>query len=121
MAKKLKKTNPALIALIHELKKQSLETDAQLWKDIAKRLEKPLRSWPVVTLDHLDTTVQEKETALVPGKVLSQGQLSKKMQVAAWSFSEKSKEKIKKAGGTALTIEELIKKNPDGKNIRIVG
>jgi len=121
MARKLKKTNPALIALIHELKKHSLEKDIQLWKDIAKRLEKPLRNWPVVTLDHLDKTVQEKETALVPGKVLSQGQLSKKIQVAAWSFSEQSKEKIKKAGGTSLTIEELIKKNPDGKNIRIVG
>ena len=121
MVKELKKTNPALIALIHELKKQSRETDTQLWKDIAKRLEKPLRNWPVVTLDHLNKTVNEKETALVPGKVLSQGKLSKKMQIAAWAFSDKSKEKIKKAGGTSLSIEELLKKYPDGKNIRIVG
>ena len=121
MAKKLKKTNPALIALIHELKKQSKDHDAQIWKDIARRLEKPLRNWPVVTLDHLNNTVHEKETALVPGKVLSQGQLSKKLQVAAWAFSEKSKEKITKAGGKSFSIQELIKTNPDGKNIRIVG
>jgi large subunit ribosomal protein L18e len=121
MAKKLKKTNPALIALINDLKKQSQDHDVRIWKDIACRLEKPLRNWPVVTLDHLNTTVQDKETALVPGKVLSQGNLSKKIEVAAWAFSEKSKEKITKAGGKTLTIQELIKNNPDGKNIRIVG
>ena len=29
--------------------------------------------------------------------------------------------KIKHAGGKSLTIQELMKKNPKGKNIRIVG
>ena len=121
MAKKNKKTNPMLNALIQELKKQANENDAQIWKDIAVRLEKPSRNWPEVNLDKISKYTKEKETALIPGKVLSTGNLTKKVSVAAWSFSEKSQEKIKKAGGKCMPIEELLKSNPKGENIRILG
>ena len=120
MAKK-NKTNPMLVSLIQELKKQSNENDVAIWKDIALRLEKPSRNWPVVNLNRISQHVNEKETALIPGKVLSDGKLTKKVSIAAWSFSEKSKEKIKKAGGKTMSIEELIKSNPKGENIRILG
>ena len=121
MPKKNEKTNPMLINLIHELKKQSSENDVSIWKDIAKRLQKPLKNWPEVNLDKIDTYIQKNETALVPGKVLSSGNLTKKVDIAAWSFSEKAEEKIKKSGGKCLTIEELMKNNPKGKDIRILG
>ena len=120
MAKK-NKTNPILVSLIQELKKQSYENDVAIWKDIALRLEKPSRNWPVVNLDRISKYVNEKETALIPGKVLSDGKLTKKVSIAAWSFSEKSKEKIKKAGGKTISIKELVKNNPKGENIRILG
>jgi len=121
MPQKMKKTNPALIQLIHELKKQSTEQDAPIWKDIAKRLEKPSRNWAEVNLDRISKYVLDSETALIPGKVLSTGNLTKKIPIAAWAFTEKAQDKIKKAGGKTLSIEELLKKYPDGKNIRIVG
>jgi len=121
MAKNNKKTNPELISLIQELKKQSSEQDVDIWKDIATRLEKPLKNWPIVNLNRISKYTNEKETALVPGKVLSTGNLTKKVTVAAWQFSENSIAKIKKAGGKTLTIEELIKSNPKGKDIRILG
>jgi large subunit ribosomal protein L18e len=121
MAHKIKKTNPVLIQLINELKKQSNEKDAPIWKDIAKRLEKPTNNWAEVHLDRINKHVHDKETALIPGKVLSTGNLTKKITIAAWAFSEKAEEKIKKAGGTSISIEELMIKNPEGKNIRIVG
>ena len=121
MVKKNNKTNPALISLINELKKQSKEKDVSIWKDVALRLEKPSRNWAEVNLNNINKHVNDKETALVPGKVLSTGNLDKKITIAAWSFSEKSKEKIKKAGGKTITIDELMKNNPDGKNIRIMG
>ena len=121
MVKKIKKTNPALISLIHELKKQAKEKDANIWKDIALRLEKPSNNWPVVNLNRINKYTMNKETALIPGKVLSDGELTKKISIAAWSFSEKAQVKIKKAGGKYMTIKELIKNNPDGKNIRILG
>lgn len=121
MARKTKKTNPRLLALIQDLKKNSSENDIPIWKDIALRLEKPLSNWPEVNLDKIDKYVHDGETALVPGKVLSSGNLNKKVSVAAWSFSEKSQEKIKKAGGKHMLIEDLMKSNPKGENIRILG
>ena len=121
MAKKIKKTNPRLIALIQDLKKQAYENDAPIWKDIALRLEKPSRNWPGVNLDKINRYIKENETALIPGKVLSTGNLTKKVSIVAWSFSEKSEEKIKKAGGKHMPIEKLMKSNPKGENIRILG
>lgn len=121
MVKKIRKTNPLLLSLIQELKKQSNINDAPIWKDVALRLEKSSKNWPVVNLNRISKYVHEKETALIPGKVLSDGNLTKKVKIAAWSFSEKSKEKIKKAGGNYISIEDLLKSNPKGKDIRILG
>lgn len=121
MAKKYQKTNPVLVTLIQDLKKQASEKDAPIWKDIASRLEKTSKNWPVVNLDRISRYTAEKETALIPGKVLSDGKLTKKVTIAAWSFSEESMEKIKKAGGKCITIHELMKNNPEGKDIRILG
>ena len=121
MAQKIRKTNPLLIELIHELKKNAQEKNAPIWKDIAKRLEKPSRNWAEVNLNRINKYIQDKEIALIPGKVLSTGELTKKISIAAWAFSEKARDKIVKSGGKCLTIEELMKQNPDGKNIRILG
>lgn len=121
MAKKNPKTNPVLITLINDLKKQANEKDAVIWKDIAKRLEKSLRNWPEVNLDRISKYIGEKETALIPGKVLSAGDLTKKVTIAAWSFSNRAQEKITKSGGKTISINDLMKSNPDGKNIRILG
>lgn len=121
MVRYIKKTNPTLITLIEGLKQTAYENKAPIWKDIAERLEKPLRNWPEVNLNRISMHIHEKETALVPGKVLSTGKLTKKVTIAAWSFSEKAYEKIKKAGGKTVTIQELVKHNPKGNNIRILG
>ncbi|HEC81656.1 MAG TPA: 50S ribosomal protein L18e [Thermoplasmatales archaeon] len=120
MVKKTSKTNPHLIALIQDLKKKSFEHDVAIWKDVALRLEKPSRNWAEVNLSKIERYVGEDEIALVPGKVLSSGRLSKKIKVAAWGFSYKAREKIQKAGGKCLSIEDLVKENPSGKGVRIV-
>jgi large subunit ribosomal protein L18e len=117
----MKKTNPILISLIKYLKKNDYEHDAPIWKDLALRLEKPKRNWSEVNLEKIDKYIGNKETALIPGKVLSSGTLTKKVSIAAWDFSAKAEEKIKKAGGKQLSIQELIKNNPKGKDIRILG
>ena len=121
MVKQMKKTNPILISLIQDLKKKAFENDAPIWKDIALRLEKPSRNWPQVNLERIDNNIRVKETALIPGKVLSSGNLTKKVTIAAWNFSDKSIEKIKKAGGKTISIQELVESNPKGKDIRILG
>jgi large subunit ribosomal protein L18e len=46
--------------------------------------------------------------------------LKKPLKVAASSFSMSAIQNIQKAGGKTLTIEELIKENPKGTNVKIV-
>ena len=121
MSNKRLKTNPSLNLLIHELKKQASEKNSSIWKDIASRLEKSSKNWAEVNLNRISKYINDSEIALVPGKVLSTGDLTKKVSIAAWSFSEKSQEKISKAGGKYMSIEELLKSNPKGKDIRILG
>ncbi len=109
-----RKTNPELVKTIIEAKKK------KHWLVIAGVLSSPRVKKINVNLDKINEEAKEGEVIVVPGKVLSEGEISKKVKVAAFSFSEKAKEKIANAKGEVLTIMEEIKKNPDAKNVRIV-
>lgn len=115
------KSNPALVELIHALKQRAQEQDAPVWKDVAQRLEKPTRRQAAVNLSRLERNLAAKDTAVVPGKVLSSGTLTKPVTLAALSFSEGARAKVTQAGGTCLTIAELAKQNPQGARVRIIG
>ncbi len=119
--KKSPKTNPLLNELISDLKKSAYKNKAPIWKDIAKRLEKPSRNWAEVNLSHVSKHANKGDTVIVPGKLLGMGNIDKAVTVAAFSFSKSAVIKLKKAGGKNLTIKELIRKNPKGKNIKILG
>ena len=110
--------NPDLISLIRTLKKLSNKEKVNLWKRIAKDLQKPTRIRRKVNIYKIDKNTKEGETAIIPGKVLSMGDLSKNITIAAYQFSEAAKDKLK---DKAITIEELIEKNPKGKKVRIIG
>ena len=105
--------------LIGELKKLSIEQQVKVWKVIATELERSTRQKREVNVYKLDKFAREGETVIVPGKVLGSGALSKKLTVAALSFSDSAKEKIITNKGEALSIEDIMKKNP--KSIRIMG
>ena len=115
------KSNPGLVALIHDLKRRAQADDAPIWKDVAQRLAGPTRRQAAVNLSTLERTLAAKDVALVPGKVLAAGALTKPVTVAAWAFSEGAREKVAKAGGKCLTIPELAKQNPKGTKVRILG
>ena len=88
------KTNPQLIATIDKLKAKTRETEAaiwRIWRDIALRLEKPKRNWAEANLSKLERYAQDGETIVVPGKVLAAGNISKKITVAAYDFSDRGR------------------------------
>jgi len=114
-------TNQQLVSLISDLKKHSYSQKADLWKRIANDLEKPSRSRRVVNLSRLNRFTKENEVVIVPGKVLGSGSISHSVVVAAFSFSQNAKEQIEKAKGKCLFIEELLKQNPKGKDVRVIG
>ena len=117
----LKMENPQRQALVTELKKASSINDAPIWKRIALDLEKPVNRRRVVNLSKIDQFSEDNDVVVVPGKVLSMGDLTKKVTIAAYSFSGSSLEKIKIAGSKAITINELCRKNPKGSKIKIIG
>ena len=61
------------------------------------------------------------ETVVVPGKVLGLGEVTQKVDVAAYQFSISAVEKIKLAGGNTLSLWELMEKNPKANKVRIIG
>jgi large subunit ribosomal protein L18e len=87
-----------------------------MWNTIADELEKPTRRRRSVNILRINRNTKANETIIVPGKVLGTGDMDHKVKVAAWQFSSAAKQKV-----TALTIQELIKENPSGKNVRIIG
>jgi large subunit ribosomal protein L18e len=109
-----KKTNPELVKTIIEAKKK------KNWLGVAAALSGPRAKRTSMNLDKINDEAKEGETVVIAGKVLSQGELNKKIKVVALSFSEMAKEKILKAKGETLTILEEIKKNPDAKNVRFL-
>lgn len=119
--KETRKTNPELVRLIRFLKKQSRESKANIWRDIAKELSKPRRKGIVVNLSRLNRYTQKNEMVVVPGKVLGAGKIDHSITVAAFAFSETAKEKIKAVRGKCLSLFELAKKNPKGSNVKIIG
>jgi len=119
--KKLKSTNPELIKLIRDLKKQSQESETGLWRSLAKRLASSKRSRVAVNVSRLNRYTKEGETVIVPGKVLGAGKPDHQLTVAAFAFSDVAKSKIQNAKGNCLSIRDLMKKNPTGKNVKLMG
>jgi len=117
--KRKTKTNLELINLIQDLKIAGEKK--RMWKDVAKRLEKPRSHWSAVNVCKIAKYAKDNETILVPGKVLGLGSIEKSMKVAAFSFSDNAYEKLLKSGSEAMTIEELLKTNPKAGGIRILG
>jgi large subunit ribosomal protein L18e len=118
---KSKKTNPQLVDLILLLKKQSREHDAKIWRDIAERLQKPKRNWAEVNVSRLERYLNDNDTAVIAGKLLGAGTIGTPITVAAFQCSDSARRKIENAGGTVLTIPELVNLNTKGTGVRIMG
>lgn len=113
-------TNPYLKELINFLKKEGLEKNAPIWLDLAEKLSKPTRKRVEVNVGKIDKYAKENEVVVVPGKVLGAGNLKKRVIVAAWQFSSQAKEKIEKCKGRVISIYDLVKENPTGRNVKIM-
>ncbi len=109
------KDNQTLVSLVENLMKDK----KPLWKRVAKELSKPRRKRVEVNLSRIEEHAAADSTLLIPGKVLGAGNLSKKVTVAAFSFSGSAKKLIGAAGGKAVTIDSLHKSNPEGKGVVI--
>jgi large subunit ribosomal protein L18e len=90
------------------------------WNQIAGFLSGPRRKRTCINLEEINKNSKAGETVLIPGKVLSQGEIDKKIKVVAFNFSEKAKEKLLSAKCEAISILDEIKSNPSAKGIKII-
>ncbi|PKK81314.1 MAG: 50S ribosomal protein L18e [Thermoplasmata archaeon HGW-Thermoplasmata-2] len=111
------KTNPLLVALIADLKKAGRE--APIWRDVADMLDAPVSRRIEFNVGRL-ALLNEGEIAVVAGKILGGGEISKKVVVGAYTFSASARAKIEKAGGSCLSLPEMVEQHPKGTGIRMV-
>ena len=109
-----KKTNLALVETINLSKKN------EAWLEISSVLSGTRKNKISLNLGEIDKKSEQSKIVVIPGKILSAGEINSKIKIVAFSFSEQAKEKILKSGGTFNTILEEIKLNPEGKGIKIL-
>jgi large subunit ribosomal protein L18e len=116
----LEHKNERLKSLIGELKKQSIEQKSNIWKRIALELERPTRNHRVVNLSKIEKYCNDNDVIIIPGKLLSGGELTKKVTIAAYAFSKNTTSKLN-GKATVISIEDAMKKYPKGGNLKIIG
>lgn len=109
-----RKTNPELVETILAAKKNSA------WLEVAGLLSGSRKNRTNFNLNEITKKAEDSKKVLIPGKVLSQGDMDKKIKVIALSFSERAKEKLKSSGCESITILEEIKSNPEAKDIKVL-
>jgi len=107
-----RKTNPSLVKTVILAKKNPM------WIRVAEVLTGPNRNRKSFNLENLEKS--EGKILAVCGKVLSQGEISRKRKVVALGFSKKAKKKLEEAGCEVLLLMEEIQKNKDAKGVKIL-
>lgn len=109
-----KKSNPDLVETVILAKKD------EKWMPVANILSGSRRNRPQINLSKINELSNEGEVVVVPGKVLSEGVITKKIKIVAFSFSKTALDKLKENKIESNTIVNEIKKNPKGDNIKIL-
>lgn len=109
-----KKKNTEVIETIILAKKN------EKWLEIASILSGSTRKQYSINLDKIEKQSTSGDIIVVPGKVLSLGEVSKKIKVVALGFSEKAKEKLLKSKCDVVLLKDEILKNKDAKGVKII-
>ena len=117
---KTEKANPQLRLLRETLKVHAKEHQADVWKELARRLEAPSSNYAKVNLSRLNRFTNSGDVVIVPGKVLGAGSIDHPISIGALNFSENARQKLLKAAGTVVTIDEIVQRSPTGSNVKIM-
>ena len=113
-------TDPNTRALINALKKTSTKHDVRIWKRVAELVARPARKRAAVNVGKINRHTNDGDIVVIPGKVLGSGILSHKVTVAALNASTSARSVIIDAGGTLISINELLTSTPKGKGVTIL-
>lgn len=114
-------TSSIIIQMAKKLHGASKKNNAPIWEHLANLAMKPTRARRIINLGQLDKIVTDNDTVVVPGKVLGTGNLSHKITLCSFSISTGGAKKVIQIGGKIIDIPQLIKDNPTGKGVKIIG
>ncbi len=109
-----RKNNPKLVETILLAKKNPI------WLEVASVLAGPRKKRKNINLNELSKLIDKEKIVVIPGKVLSDGEISKKVKVVALNFSDRAKEKLLNAKCEVSSIVDEIKLNPNAKDVKIL-
>lgn len=109
-----KKTSPELAVAI------LLAAKNPHWMKFAKLLSQSTRNHSSVNLREIDAQTSLGDTVLVPGKVLSLGEITKKIRICSFGISKEAREKLAKTRSEAVSIVDEIKKNPKAEALKLI-
>ena len=114
-------SDPNVRRTVVMLERTAKKQDAPVWTAASKMLGRPGATKVEVNIGRLSRVSKSGQAVFVPGKVLGTGVVDKKLVVGAYSFSATAKVKIQAQGGSTLTVEEFVKKFPEGSGVKLVG
>ncbi len=109
-----KKTNPRTATAI------SFALKNPGWQKFAKVLSIPTRQQPSINLRDIDDNVSMGETVIIPGKVLSLGDITKKIKICSFGISQEALDKLKKTKSEWVHILDEMKKNPKAEGVKLI-
>ena len=109
-----RKTNPILSETIFKARKNPN------WIAMSKILASSTRNQTTLNLFQIDKQTTTGDTVVVLGKVLSKGELTKKLRICALAISETALEKLKKSKSEFVYLGDEISKNPKAEGIKLL-
>ncbi|PUA31982.1 MAG: 50S ribosomal protein L18e [Candidatus Terraquivivens tikiterensis] len=95
-----------------------LAKGSKFWRAILKEANRPRR---VVNVYKLNRYTKEGDVVFVPGKLLGLGNIDHPVTVSAFSLSKSAYEKVVRAGGSVLSMEDFMRLYPTGRGVKIIG
>lgn len=115
-------TNTRTRDLIVQLDKYGKSSKQDVYRLLSNMMGMSTRERTQVSVSHvnkMNETYKDK-VLVVPGKVLSNGEITSPAHVAAFAFSQAAKQKIEAAKGKAWTLEDLVKHNVPANKMILV-
>lgn len=90
------------------------------WFKVSQILSNSTRNYSSVNLGQIDKVSKQGEIIVVIGKVLSQGNLTKKVRICSLGISAVAKEKLKDTKSEFVYLGNEIKSNPKAEGVRVI-
>lgn len=113
--------NSMVDTTIWTLRSAFKKSKAPIWRALEEELSGSRINRREINIRRLAQVTKAGEVVVVPGKILGTGNLGHKLTVCAFSISESAAKRVIESGGKVVTFEDLIKKHPEGKGVRIIG